>query len=301
MGLMRHLTRVLVAGTAAALMLAATGCGEDDKKPDEPKAAGSAAPDVKYGKCTVTKDFAKYQITPTTAGVLTVQTNLPSPGWWQGDSPEAIDGGYEYCTAANIAYRTGLTKVKVDNVSFDALVAGQTDKFDVAMAQISITAEREKVVDFSAPYYASNAGIMAKRGSGITEANVQGKRLGAAVGTTGATLLGEIKPSVEPKIFSDTDSMLQAVAAGQIDGGVTDTAILLAFAKQSGGALEVVGQWETGEKYGALYPKGSANAATIDKILADMAADGTFDQLSEQWLSGAFGGDPAKVPMFKLP
>jgi len=299
---MRHLTRVLVAGTAAAMLLAAAACGEDDKKTEAPKAAGSAAPDVKYGKCTVSKDFGKYQITPTTAGVLTVQTSLPSAGWWQGDSPEAIEGGYEYCTAANIAYRSGLSKVKVVNVSFDALVAGQTDKFDVAMAQISITPDRAKVVDFSEPYFASNAGIMAKKGSGITQDNVQTQKLGAAVGTTGATLLAErIKPAEAPKIYSDTDSMLQGVAAGQIDGAVTDTAILLAFAKQSGGALEVVGQWETGEKYGALYPKGSANASTIDKILADMVADGTFDQLSEQWLSEAFGGDPAKVPMFKLP
>jgi polar amino acid transport system substrate-binding protein len=299
---MGRIIRVLAAATAAVALLAAASCGDDDNETDPKQSGASPGADIKYGKCTVNKDFGKYQMTPTSAGVLTVQTNLPSPGWWRGDSPESIEGGYEYCTAANIAYRTGLTKVNVVNVSFDALVAGQTDKFDVAMAQISITPEREKVVDFSAPYFASNAGIMAKKGSGITEANVQSKRLGAAVGTTGATLFRDkIKPSTEPKIFSDTDSMLQAVAAGQIDGAVTDTAILLAFAKQSGGALEVVGQWETGEKYGALYPKGSANAATIDKILADMAADGTFDQLSEQWLSEAFGGDPAKVPMFKLP
>jgi polar amino acid transport system substrate-binding protein len=201
--------------------------------------------------------------------------------------------------AANIAHRAGLAKVGVVNVSFDALVAGQTDKFDIAMAQISITEERKKVVEFSAPYYNSDIGVIAKKGSGITSANIREKRLGAAVGQTGATFLQDkIKPTTKPSIFNDTDSMNAAVASGQIDAAISDTAIVLAFAKQSAGALDVVGQYKTGERYGALYPKGSANAATINQIIDQLRSDGTLDKLSQTWLGPAFGGDPAKVPYF---
>ena len=38
----------------------------------------------------------------------------------------------------------------------------------------------------------------------------------------------------------------------------------------------VVGQYKTGEAYGAIYEKGSANAATIDKIIQAMIDDGTM-------------------------
>jgi Bacterial extracellular solute-binding proteins, family 3 len=77
-----------------------------------------------------------------------VVTNLRSTGWRNGDTPDTIADGYEYCLGANIAYRAGLEKVKVVNVPFEAIVAGRVKDFDLALAQISITEPRKKVVDF---------------------------------------------------------------------------------------------------------------------------------------------------------
>jgi polar amino acid transport system substrate-binding protein len=141
--------------------------------------------------------------------------------------------------------------------------------------------------------------VLVKADSGITADNITDKQLGAAAGTTAVTLIEEtIQPSTEPKTFADTDAMVQAVAAGQVDAAIQDTAIMLAFAKESGGVLEVVGQYETGEEYGAIYPKGSDQAATINEIIEQMKSDGTTDALGDAWLAEAFGEDPAKVPYF---
>lgn len=293
---MQRTTRVAALVAVATSILALTGCGGEAESKDTASAGGGAT----YGKCEVSGEKGSFKLEPTNPGALTVQTNLPSPGWWSGDSPEAIEGGYEYCMAANIAHRAGLPKVNVANVSFDALVAGQTDKFDIAVAQVSITEERKKVVQFSAPYFNSDIGVLAKKGSGITAENIKEKRLGAAVGQTGVTFLQEkIKPATAPKIFPDTDTMNAAVASGQVDAVISDTAIVLGFAKQSSGALEVVGQYKTGEEYGALYPKSSPNATTINQIIEQMKSDGTLEKLSATWLGPAFGGDPAKVPYFE--
>jgi polar amino acid transport system substrate-binding protein len=286
----RTLAAVAVVASAA---LSLSGCSGSSSAEDE---AGS------FGKCEVTGAADSISLEPVTPDVLTVETNLPSPGWWSGASPETIDGGYEYCLAANIAHRAGLSKVRVVNVSFDALVAGKTKDFDLAMAQISITPEREKVVDFSTPYFDSNIGVLAKSDAGITAENIASKQLGAAVGTTASSYLTDtVKPAKKGRIFQDTDSMVTAVAAGQVDAALQDTAIMLGFAKQSGGALEVVGQYKTGEQYGALYPNGSANAAAMDKAIEAMKSDGTLDGLSKSWLGPAFGGDPASIPFFTTP
>jgi polar amino acid transport system substrate-binding protein len=75
---------------------------------------------------------------------------------------------------------------------------------------------------------------------------------------------------------------------------------VLAEAKQTGGQLEVVGQYETGEKYGAIYPQGSANEAEFDKGIETMLNDGTLDQLSKDYLGPAFGGDPTQVPIWTI-
>jgi polar amino acid transport system substrate-binding protein len=44
---------------------------------------------------------------PAKPGQLTVQVSLPAPIWWNGDTPEAIKDGMEYCMAAEIAWRAG--------------------------------------------------------------------------------------------------------------------------------------------------------------------------------------------------
>jgi polar amino acid transport system substrate-binding protein len=289
--------RVLAATLAAAVgALSLTACGGADG------GAASASAKGDFGTCKVTGTPGSIKLQPTTPGTLTVETNLPSPGWWHGTSPETIDGGYEYCLAANIAHRAGLKKLKVVNASFDAMVAAQTKNFDIAMAQISITDERKKVVDFSAPYYESNIGLLAKADSGITADDVRDRQLAAAVGTTAVTYLKEeLKPSKPVRVFQDTDAMVTAVGSGQIDAGVQDTAIVLGFAKQSAGALKVIGQFKTNEQYGAIYPKGSANREQLDKAITDMQNDGALDALSKQWLGAEFGGDPNAVPFFDAP
>ena len=47
------------------------------------------------GNCEVTGTKGSDPIKPAIAGQLTVQTSLPAPAWWNGDSPDAMKDGYE--------------------------------------------------------------------------------------------------------------------------------------------------------------------------------------------------------------
>jgi len=93
--------------------------------------------------------------------------------------------------------------------------------------------------------------------------------------------------------------MFTALQAGQIDAAMTDTAIVLGQASASNGLMVVVGQYSTGETYGALYPKKSPNEATFDKIIQSMLDDGTLKKLSAKYLAAAWGTDPTTVPYFQ--
>jgi polar amino acid transport system substrate-binding protein len=61
----------------------------------------------------------------------------------------------------------------------------------------------------------------------------------------------------------------------------------------------VVGQYSTGETYGALYPKASPNGKILDQIIQALIDDGTLKALSAKYLAGAWGADPATIPYFK--
>ena len=60
-------------------------------------AVSATAADM-IGKCEVTGKKGSMPIAkPAKAGQFTVETNLPGPVWWNGDTPETIADGMEYC------------------------------------------------------------------------------------------------------------------------------------------------------------------------------------------------------------
>ena len=258
----------------------------------------------RIGNCEVNGPKGQFPIRPAIAGQLTVQTNLPSPGFWNGDSPATIKDGFEYCLAANIAHRAGLDKLVVQNVAWDALIAGQTRNFDFALSQITITEARKKVVDFSRPYFSSDIGVLvraADKAKYSSPASLKTARLGVQQATTAAKFLNEAlkHPQNLTRIFPDVASGFTALRAGQIDAFIIDTSIVLSEAARSGGALAVVGQFRTGENYGALFSKGNPNRAQVDKILEALEKDGTLKKLSQTYLAKAWGIDPTTVPVWR--
>jgi polar amino acid transport system substrate-binding protein len=282
-----HRSPALLATLAAATTLALA-------------AAAPASAADKIGDCELYGKKGTASITPAKPGQLTVETNLPGPGWFNGDTPDSIKDGYEYCLAANIAHRLGLDKLQVVNVAFDALVAGQTKDFDLALSQISITDDRKKVVDFSVPYFDSDIGVLVKKGSKVDEKSIKSSTIGVQQATTAGDFTDQtLKPSKPVKVFPDTPSMFTALQAGQVDVAMTDTAIVLGQASESHGLFVVPGQYHTGEKYGALFPKGSANEAAINKVIEELVSDGTTKKLAAKYLAAAWGKDPTKIPYWK--
>jgi polar amino acid transport system substrate-binding protein len=251
------------------------------------------------GNCEVTGEKGSIPIaSPAKTGQLTVEVSLPAPIWWNGDTPEAIKDGMEYCMAAEIAWRAGYDKLEVVNVGWDALIAGQTADFDLAMSQISITDERKKIHDFSVPYFSSDIGVLVRKDAPVDEKTIKSAKIGVQQATTGAAFVQDKLGITDVQVYPDQGDMFAALRAGQVDVAVTDTSIVLAEVVANPDKVDVVGQYKTGESYGAIYPKGNANNATIDKIMQSMIDDGTIGKLGAKYLAAAWGRDPAAVPYF---
>jgi polar amino acid transport system substrate-binding protein len=275
----------LVAAVVAAASLATTG---------------AARADAMIGNCKVTGQRGQYPIKAAVPGQLTVEVGLPAPGWWNGDSPDSIKDGYEYCMAANIAYRGGLDRVEVVNVAWAQLLGGQTRGFDLALTEASITEERKKTVDFSIPYFASDIGILVRSGTHVDRASMKQMRIGVEQATTAVNFVTDKIAPVQPmRVYPNISTMYGALSSNQVDAVLYDTAEVLGKATQSGGSLVVAGQYSTGESYGAIYPKDSPNEASINQIIKSLQDDGTLQRLSTEYLAKAWGSDPARIPYLK--
>ncbi|MFJ6835074.1 ABC transporter substrate-binding protein [Streptomyces sp. NPDC091209] len=289
--MVRAAAAIVSLAVGVALIVATSACDQ----------GGSGSPKTHYGDCPISGHYGEFHLSPRTAGALTVKTTLPAPGWWNGDTPDSIKNGYEYCMAANIAYRSGLDRVKVENAPFPEVVSGRTKDFDLALAQITITPERSKVAEFSPPYLSSTLGVLIRDGEKIGEDNIRDVRIGVAEGTTGEEFVkNRLKPTKPVTAFPNDPAMVTALEKGQIDAVVHDTTILLAYPQKRQGRVRLVGQYRTDQGYGALYPKGSANKDELDRVITQLIDDGTLTKLSAVYLGAAFGQDPAKIPYFTV-
>jgi ABC-type amino acid transport substrate-binding protein len=222
-----------------------------------------AAPD--YGNCKVTGQRGSVKLVTVVPGALSVRPALPAPGWWNGETPDTIKDGFEYCMAATMAWRAGLDRVIVVNRSFTQILTGQAQGFDIALSQISITEERKKVVNFTLPYYSADQGVLVRAGTKVDSKTIKSLRLAVEQGTTTLQYVTDhIKPTRPPSVFPQSAAMYAALAAGQVDAVLFDTPTVLARAKQSNGAFVVAGRYDMGETWGGIVNKDSPNLAAFN-------------------------------------
>src|SRR5205823_9312251 len=98
--------------------------------------------------------------------------------------------GFESAVAYAIATKLGYAGKQVSwvRVSFNAAIQPGPKTYDADLNEFSITDERRKAVDFSAPYYDVTQAVITVKGSpGATAhslADLRGLKIGAQVGTT---------------------------------------------------------------------------------------------------------------------
>jgi len=230
-------------------------------------------------------------------GPLKVATDLPAPGFWDGETPDNVDGGFEYDLANELADRLGYDGFELTDVSFDALVAGQLSGFDIALSQVTITDERGEVVDFTTPYFSADQGVLVRKGTKVNAKNAKKIQWGVQRSTTAQFFLKEeLKPNEKVRTYKQTVDLFAALRAKQIDAVLLDTPIVLSQAGASKGLFKVVGQFATGEQYGGILVKGSDLLADIDEVITALEAEGFLGELADKNL----GGDPTKVKFIEL-
>jgi polar amino acid transport system substrate-binding protein len=230
-----------------------------------------------------------------TAGTLTVGTELPAPPFWIGDDYDSLTGGFEVDLAKEIAKRLNLGTTKFVEMPFTGLVAGQQCECDIDFSQVTITPDRAKVAQFTEPYFDANQGILVKKGTKVASLDeAKGLKWGAQVQTTGAAYISDtIKPTTEARLYDRTVDAFAALSAGQIQAVLLDTPIVLGAVKEKQiPDGEVVGQFKTGEQYGAVVNKGSPNLNAFNQVIKTLKSEGYIDTLLQKYFS-----DQVSVPV----
>ncbi|HEY0815510.1 MAG TPA: transporter substrate-binding domain-containing protein [Pseudonocardia sp.] len=233
-----------------------------------------------------------------TKGYLTVATELPAPGFWEGDDPATIHGGFEWGLAKALADELGLD-LAVRAVSFADITAGRLHGADLALAQVNATDERGAVAELTVPYYQTSPAALARPGteSDLADlATVRKQHWVVQEGTTLETYLDDVvRPTEKPVVLATTDAVVRAVVDGHADVALLDFPTALTVAAREG--LSVPARFEHVEPIVGVLPAGSGNVQGVNEKLQRLMANGTVDRLREKWLDPVFAVDPDRVPV----
>jgi ABC-type amino acid transport substrate-binding protein len=241
------------------------------------------------------------RFTPAHADTLTVATAfLPTPGFWEGTAPSP-SGGFERDLAHALAKRFRLKSVAVTQVTFGDLVSGHLGGADLALSELTPTAQRQKVLDFSTPYLVAPPGVLTRPGTDPKDlAALRQLRWAAVNGSTLTRILSDdVRPEHDPLIVPGRPEQLDAVDSGKAEATLLDLPVALALEKESPQRYAVAAQLSGSEGLAAALPAGSNNLEALDTAIRAFLADGTIDRLSQRWLGAKLGTGADNIPLIR--
>ena len=282
---MKKLTALLL-GTAMVLSLAA--CGGSASTASSEAASSEAASSEETSEAASSEAASEStdaaELTTVTAGKLTMSTNAAFPPY----EMTADDGSFEGIdieVAAAIADKLGL-ELQVDDMDFDAaLLAAQNGKSDMVMAGVTVTDERQKVMDFSDTYAEGIQSIIVPEDSDIASVDdLTGKTIGTQRGTTGYIYCTDDFGEDSVVAYDNGLTAVQALNNGQVDAVVIDNAPAKEFVAANTG-LKILDTAYAQEDYAIGVAKG--NTALLDAIngaLEELQADGTLQSIVDKYI-----------------
>ncbi len=200
--------------------------------------------------------------------------------------------GIDVEIAEAIAKKLGM-ELKIEDVEFDSIIAGvQSKKYDIGMAGMTVRPDRQESVNFTDTYATGIQAVIVRADSEIKDLDTLlggDYKVGVQQGTT-----GDIYMSSEPedggvgedrvdRYNKGADAIL-ALQNGNVDAVVIDNQPAQAFVAANEG-LTILETPFAVEDYAMAVSKNNEELLNeINRVLAEMEADGTIDAIIEKYI-----------------
>ncbi|MFI3163323.1 MAG: ABC transporter substrate-binding protein [Bacillota bacterium] len=212
---------------------------------------------------------------------LYTEVGFPPFEYYDGSTAAGVDIDIAQAIADELGW-----ELVIYDVPFDGIVAGLTAGNAIAAAGMTITEDRELMVDFSDPYYISGLAVIAKTGTieldsdgNVPASSLDGLVIGTQTGTTGDTY-----------VYNNVDAALtkgyQNVLLGMQDiGDVLDVFVIdtlpadVAVLAYEGYTAYPLADVEA-DPYGVAVAEGNSELlAVVQSVLDEMEASGEIEAL----------------------
>lgn len=271
--------------TAAALVLSLTACGSTASSAASSEAVSSDAASSEAASSEAASETETAELSTVEPGKLIMSTNAAFPPYEMTTDSGEFEG-IDIETAQAIADKLGL-ELQIDDMDFDAaLLAVQQGKSDMVMAGVTVTDERQNVMDFTDSYATGIQSIIVKEDSDIASVDdLAGKKIGTQRGTTGYLYCSDDFGDENIVAYDDGLTAVQMLNNGQVDCVVIDNAPAKEFVAANPG-LKLLDTAYVEESYAIGVGKGNTELKdAINTALEELKADGTLQAIVDKYIT----------------
>ncbi len=241
---MRRLSTIAAIGAALALTLSACGGDSDsDSTEDGTKITGFDTSGIEK----VDEIAAIVPDSVSADGKLTIGTNIyyAPAEFYDTDGKTPI--GYDIDLMKALAAVMGLD-ADIQQAEFAAIMPGIPGKFDMGIANISVTAERQQNFNMI-PYFATGSSwaVQTDNPSGFDPSDICGTAVGVQIGTVQDDELAAMDFSSCDKApdiqrYNEQSAVTTAVVGSKLDAMYADSSVADYAVAQTSGQLETIGE-----------------------------------------------------------
>ena len=276
--------------TAAALVLSLAACGSTassaaSSEAASPEAASSDAASSEAASSEAASETETAELSTVEPGKLIMSTNAAFPPYEMTTDSGEFEG-IDIETAQAIADKLGL-ELQIDDMDFAAaLLAVQQGKADMVMAGVTVTDERQNVMDFTDSYATGIQSIIVKEDSDIASVDdLAGKKIGTQRGTTGYLYCSDDFGDENVVAYDNGLTAVQMLNNGQVDCVVIDNAPAKEFIAANPG-LKLLDTAYVEESYAIGVGKGNTELKdAINTALEELKADGTLQAIVDKYIT----------------
>ena len=284
--------------TAVALLAA---CGGSDPTPTVAPTAeipptNTAAPieptdNPADGNTEAINDAAWARIQQT--GTMLVGMSLDYPPF-ESYTDDFEPTGYDVALIKEIGTRLGV-KVEIKDIAFDGLGnAIYLGAIDTAISAVSVSPERDALVDFSNIYYISEDAVLSQVNSGIDEIPSIDEVADYRVGVQRGSIFEEwirtelIEPGLMPEenllVYLEAPDIIRDLREDRVELAVMDL-YPAELAVEEFGDIQVIGNGLNRQRYALAMPQGSPLLQkAINDALVDITNEGILADLAKEYL-----------------
>ncbi len=172
----------------------------------------------------------------------------------------------------------------------DKIMKLNSGEIDFIVAIMSITPTRERVVDFTIPYYVAGQAIMVQKGSEIRSVeNLNNRDVVVVLGTTGERTLKQLAPNAIIRGAKDYSEALEFLKSGSAAAIFGDDSVLYGILSDNPN-LKILNKRYTKEYYAIAIRKEENNESLktrLNSVLEMMQNEGVLNKMKSKWIPKA--------------